>query len=473
MGKVTAPNIVWKGAHPNNYAVGRVGGRNGQFTHHHVVGSADSAVVVFNNPNRGASSTFIVTDVPGLIYQCVSLDNTSYADGNLASNRRAITTEHHGDWRNGYWNETVINNSAWLQAWLIDNGYETHQVRHRDVSLIGTQCSADLPVEEIVARAKRMINEAYSGPVQPPAPVNAEITWEKLPAPKEYELVKAPTSLWNFNQTGWSGFGNPVKQFNQGDRVVIYGRAFNKNLNAWYYVTEYSYERQITNGFNGADIREYVAPVPVPTEPEWQRNSKPIEPLKLQVLIAQTPIINLGDMSELKQLGQGTWVDVVAITTVNGQEYYRSSYAVAQGQPNGIRKEALGVPAAPGNEKPAWLEKWEDIEDVTMYARADTDLVSLEDGSTITVIARGTPILVASTTEWYGHKYAITAYSTERKEARGIIIDDLDLKPIEDDTPIEPAPNQPDINVIDSRLTAIEAFINWLKGLLEKIGIKF
>ncbi|MGN6642559.1 MAG: hypothetical protein ACTHKU_06105, partial [Verrucomicrobiota bacterium] len=70
MGKVAAPSIVFKPAHPNNYAVGRAnGGRNGQYTLHHVVGSAESAVAVFQNPNRQASSTFIVSATPGLVYQ--------------------------------------------------------------------------------------------------------------------------------------------------------------------------------------------------------------------------------------------------------------------------------------------------------------------------------------------------------------------------------------------------------------------
>ena len=43
---------------------------------------------------------------------------------------------------------------------------------------------------------------------------------------------------------------------------------------------------------------------------------------------------------------------------------------------------------------------------------------------------------------------AITQYSTEKKEGRGIRVDDLDLKPVTDE-PNTPAPEQPEITPID------------------------
>lgn len=473
MGKVASPSIIFKPAHPNNYAVGRRGGRNGQYTNHHVVGSAESAVAVFQNPNRQASSTFIVSAIPGVVYQMVSIDNTSYADGNAASNARAITTEHHGDWRFGYRNEVVIENAAQLVAWLRDNNLINHQVRHRDVSLIGTQCCADLPIDEIWNRATNIINAAYAGgATTPPPATNADLTWTKYPSIKDMVFKNQPTKLWNFNQTAWSGFGDGVKDFNRGDRVNIYGEVRNNTIKATYLLTEYSFVNKITNGFNANDLEPYVAPAP--QKPEWELNRKDITPVKLMVLTAQTPIVGLVDLSIIKQLGQGTWVDFVQSTTVQGKEYLISSYSAQNGMANGILRADVGVPVTPPvNEKPAWLDKWQDIADVPMYARADTDLVNLVDGSTIKVIKRGEKIDVSSTTEWYGHKYAITVYSTDRKEGRGIRIDDLDLKPIEDDKPVDPSPEQPPIETIDKNVVIvflsmigklISDFIESLKG---------
>lgn len=459
MGKVAAPTIIQKPAHPNNYTPGRVGGRNGQHTFHHVVGSADSAAAVFQNPSRQASATYIVTATPGVVYQAVSEGDTSWADGNLASNRRAITVEHHGDWRNGYRNETVIQNAAQLVAWLRDRGVVNHYYRHRDVSSVYTICSADLPVEEIWNRATQIINSS-NNPTPPPV-TKADLVWEKLAKPVTYVFNKQ-TNLWNFNSTTYAGMV-AIKSFPEGDRVDIYGKVTNKSIGSTYLLTEYSYTQKITNGFNQADLDVYVAPAPVPTKPEWERNLKDITPVKLQVLTTQTPIVNLLDGSIVKQLGGGTWVDFVKTTTVGGVEYLISSWSAEHGVANGIKRADVGVPEAPGNEKPEWLDKWYDIEDVDMYARADTDLINLEDGSTVKVIERGTKIRVASMTEWFSHKYAITQYSTEKKEGRGIRLDDLDLKPVTEE-PTTPAPEQPPIKTVDVNI--VIAFLNTIKKLI-------
>lgn len=227
-----------------------------------------------------------------------------------------------------------------------------------------------------------------------------------------------------------------------------------------YYLSKYSYEKGISNGFDTYELEN--------PKPEWEKNLRDIEPVKLMVMVEQTPIVDLVTGANIKMLGQGTWVDFTKKTTVAGIEYFISSYSATNGMPNGIKVSAVGLPADPPNEKPEWLEKWLDIEDVTMYARADTDLVNLLDGSTIRKIARGTTIEIASATEWHGKKYMITKYSTDNQLPQGINLDDLDMKPITND-PVPPAPQQPDII---ERLNAIEAFIKAIKNFLASIGIK-
>lgn len=426
-------------------------------------------MATFQNPHRQASSTYIVTGIPGVIYQPVSEANTSYADGNMASNRRAITIEHEGDWRFGYRNQTVINNAAHLTAWLRDRGVINHKVRHREVSQIATICCADLPTDEIWNKATEIINQYRNSPAPQPPQTRADIAWEKLSKPVTYVLNK-DAYLWDFNKTSWGAFPKTgIKLFKAGDRVDIYGKAINKTINTTYLLTEYSFTKKITNGFNQADLNVYVAPKPPAQKPEWERNKKTIEAVKLTVLAAQTPIVNLNDLSVIKQLGQGTVVDFIATTTVKGKEYLISSYSHEHGQPNGILRADVGVPAKPPHsEKPDWLKTWYDIEDVDMYARADTDLVNLEDGSTIKVIPRGEKIRVASMTEWFGHRYAITEYSTGRKEGRGIRLDDLDLKPIEDTKPIPPAPEQPDLKEINVIIEAIKKLLDQIVAIITR-----
>lgn len=464
MGKVTAPTIIQTPAHPNNFAYGRVGGRNGQFTFHHVVGSADSAASVFKNPNRQASSTYIVTDKPGIIYQPVHIDNASYADGNWESNQRAITCEHHGDWRNGYWNETVVQNSAQLVAWLRDNGYITHYKRHRDVSRIATSCSADFPCEEVWNRASRIIEEAYKAAPKPQELPN--IKWTKLDTPRVY-VTNKNCNLWDFNQVGWLGFANGVKAFPQGSRIEIYGEAYNERLNATYLVTKFSFEKRITNGFNKADLDVYVEPKPV--EPEWIKNRADLKtPVKMMVHVPQAAVYSLVDGAVIKHLGQGTWVDFEQETTFRGKKYLISSYAKKQGMPNGILAEEVSVPAEKGNEKPEWLTAWEDISDIPMYARCDTDVVDLDDGKTVAVKKRKEQVQVIGTTNWHSHKYAII----DKEKGHGIRLDDLDKKPVEDKE-ITLEKNQPRIEAIENRLSIIEKFIEYLKTFLSAIFKNF
>lgn len=555
---VVSPTFVQRPAHPNNFSRGRVGGRNGQCTFHHIVGSAEVAALTFANPGRQASSTYSVTDIPGVIFQHVSVNDTSYADGNGASNARAITIEHHGDWRFGYYSEVVINNSALLIAWLISQGLIDHWYRHRDVSLLGTQCCADLPVEEIWRRADALLGGKAS-PVAAGAK-NADIIWKKYPTVTRYRVNKA-TSLWRFDAKSWDTVGS-VQKFSAGEIIEIAGEGFNPDLNATYLVSAFSFDKKIANGFNRADLdkitntpaapatpaasiiswfklpkpveyqlkrdatlwdfnREkhadmkaikqlkkgdrftaaanstntklgstyavaefsyksrstiginladleaYVPPKEpaVPVTPEWQRNLKDIAAQKLIVLGAQAALVNLETGATIKQIGGGTVVDVVKTTKVAGVEYLISSYSASVGAGSGMKRAELGVPVAPpSKEKPAWLERWEDIEDQNMYARADTNLYNLEDSAVVKVIPRGEKVRVASTTEVFGQRYALTEYSTKLMEGRGIRLDDLDLKPVTDGGPA-PAPAQP----------ALEEKVDWLtKGvgsILDKLGI--
>lgn len=165
MGNVPRPNIVWRGAHPNNFTVGRPGGGlDGRNSNHHVVGSAESAVLVFNNGSRGASSHLVITDRADVAaWQCVDFANTAWCDGNWESNLRTISMEHHGDWRFGYNNQQVLENSAKVVAWLRDQGLVNRPIRHRDVATNGTICPADLPVEHIWNMATDIINH-YNTP---------------------------------------------------------------------------------------------------------------------------------------------------------------------------------------------------------------------------------------------------------------------------------------------------------------------
>jgi hypothetical protein len=319
---------------------------------------------------------------------------------------------------------------------------------------MNTGCNPS-PWNEVMQHAKEIWAQKYGNP-SVGVPNAVPLSEGKLTMRAKLDKVQVWDLTTNPNYKS-------VKTLVKGETIDVV--AFIDFNGTRYYVTQYSFDNGKKVGVNRNDV-EIVQPVVV--KPEWQRNLKDITPVKLMVLTTQTPIVDLNNGSVVKQLGQGTWVDFTKVTTVGGVEYLISSWSATNAIPNGIKRADVGVPVAPPvNEKPEWLKNWADIADVPMYARADTDLVNFEDGSTIKVISRGTKLDISSTTEWHGHKYAITVYSTDKKFWQGVRIDDLDMKPVDaDGGDVEPAPTQP----------TIEENVNWLvkavKAILAFLNIK-
>lgn len=359
-----------------------------------------------------------------------------------------------------------------LCEYIADKGYHNLPWKPHNAWAPGTQCNP-IHYDEVMARAKQIYNEKHNTPAPQPPAQNASIEWHAYPEGTRKFKLNKNAKLWNFNQTSWGGFGSGVKDFAKDELVDIKGYAVNKTLNATYLLTPYSFDKKITNGFNQKDLDLYVEPAPEPPKPvtpEWQKNLKDITPVKLMVLPADgTQIVNLNDLTNISPLAKGTYVDFVKSTVVAGNEYLISKYSADRAMPNGILRSAVGVPETPpANEKPEWLQHWEDIANVTMYTRVKAPLVNLLDGTTIKEIEINTPIEVGSMTEWAGGQYAITEFSTQKKLAQGILIAHLDKDPIkEPEAPVEPAPEQPSI---EDRLSVIERII---KAIADFLGIKY
>lgn len=371
---VPRPNIVWRGAHPNNFTYGRPGaGRDGRNTQHHVVGSAESAVLVFNQASRGASAHFVVTDVPGLIYQCVDLDNTAYTDGNWESNIRAVTVEHHGDWRNGYDNPTVRENSAMLAAWLRDQGIVTYPLRHRDVSQIATACPADLPVEAIWDRATEIINYYNT-------PQDTRPQWLKDRVDVEDHTVYAQAegifirNLNNPNEPADSRRFVLNQSFLISSYTVIDGKK--------YWITASSTNTNAANGLLESEVSTipYTKPddlPPVPETPDWTDSVIDHQNRTMYVLRA-TPLIDLENGRPFRgKDGKEVWYeagsiikDISAQAIVAEVTYELTEYSFGQiqtGAPqnaNGIKASDLSVdPLSTPPGTPANPEEPEDPED--------------------------------------------------------------------------------------------------------------
>lgn len=383
MGKVPAPSIQWRGAHPNNFTVGRQGvSRDGRNTSHHVVGSAESAVLVFNQPNRGASSHFVITDRADVqVFQCVNLNDTAWCDGNWESNLRTISMEHHGDWRNGYRNQQVINNAAHLVAWLRENYGVTRPIRHRDVSLTGTICPADLPVEEIWNKATEIIKQ-YNQPVTPPAP-----EWQRNRAGIPQKTVYAQAAgffLRNLNDPNQPA---DARRFPLNQDFVVAGKTTVGGQE--YYITKSSMDLNLPNGLKVSEVADkpWAPPVvipPAPTTPTWADSVVDDENRTLYVLRA-TPLIDLENGHPVMKDGKEVWYsagdiieNVSAHTIVSEVTYQLTEYSFGQIEAgkwqnaNGIKSSDLttdpeacpvGTPANPSNP-PEPTDPPEDMPDV-------------------------------------------------------------------------------------------------------------
>lgn len=210
-------------------------------------------------------------------------------------------------------------------------------------------------------------------------------------------------------------------------------------------------------------------PAPKPTPKpvaEWIKNLKDIKNVKLMVLKPQTHVYDLNSLKKVKALGKGTWIDIDKKTTVKGKVYLLSNYSIKNTMPNGIPAGDLGVPVEkPKQEKPEWLQNWEDIKDVVMYTRVNAPLVNLIDGLTLKTIPVNTPVEIGSATTWHGKEYLITKYSTTQRDPNGIALVDLDKDPIKEPTkPAEPAPTQPSL---EERVRFLELIVAKIKKFLQ------
>lgn len=409
-------------------------------------------VATLMNPARQASAQDVVGD--GVVQPLVRKEDTSWATGsaNPFTYSAEVDPQIIYRWRAG--GDKAKANRI----------FETLCERIADVNMHNTPWSPHWrwmttgcnPIDwaDVNRRAKEIWAQKYGTPTPAPTP-----EWKKnfkaWSSVQKRTIIRSGAPLRNL-----ANVSQVIKTFNKGDVIDIAGET--KVGNYVYWLSKYAVDNGTGQGF---DEYEFEKP---DTRPEWQKNLKDIPAVKLMVLTPQTPIVNLNDGSVIKQLGQGTWIDFTKQTFFGGVEYLISSYSATQAMPNGIKRADVGLPAAPPvNEKPEWLKNWADIADVPMYARADTDLVNFEDGTTLKVIPRGTKLDISSTTEWHGHKYAITAYSTDKKFWQGIRLDDLDMKPIENPSvPVEPAPEQP---TIGERLNWLEKAV---KAILNVLGIK-
>lgn len=206
--------------------------------------------------------------------------------GNWAVNTGSIGIEHLGDYRN----YTLRDGDAKVLAdfWRPQDqafGGATYVYGHVEVSTLGTECPA-----RIMEQRDTVINYINNPPATEPAPTPApapqpekKVTIEDV-TNKTVEVTKdGGAELWDLSFANY-GDAKSVKHFNKGDKIDISAIATHPT-GSKYYLTEYSFTKNILNGVNVKDVADYTAPAPTPTpeptpEPTTPAPTNPTTPSK-------------------------------------------------------------------------------------------------------------------------------------------------------------------------------------------------
>jgi hypothetical protein len=173
--------------------------------------------------------------------------------------------------------------AGWL-AWQLEQRYGRTLRFYKHSDWYKTSCPGTIDPNRIRAEADKWKNGGYNpAPVEPPKPPVGTPLIDEWTLWKDGEITysanKPQTHLYDLSTAKKWPDVKIVKTFDQGARLVLVGSFKNTALNATYYVTRYSFDRKVANGFNPVDLDIYVEPDRppiVPVEPE--QPTDPVEP---------------------------------------------------------------------------------------------------------------------------------------------------------------------------------------------------
>ena len=254
-------------AHASNYTVGRGGKAIKFITFHHTAAPNSTLRYLWADPARNGSSHYFVGIGANKYEQYVKEANAAWTNGNFSSNQESITIETRGDWRFGYQSQETINNLVELVKDIRKAypgiGYNIH----RNVSLKATVCPGDLPVA-LVWRASDP-----TPPVAQPKPVAGL----RVDIPDKKVVLIRDTNIWDMSFTSFTG-AKAVGSLKAGTVIDVAGVYDHPLSNTDYYLSNYSWNRNLNNGISKADCKDYVAPVPVVIPPKTLPVDNPTKP---------------------------------------------------------------------------------------------------------------------------------------------------------------------------------------------------
>lgn len=267
-------------ANPSNYTAGRSDTIHGIVIHHGATTNFDSIGQSFSQYGRQGSAHYGICE--GNVDQYVQEEYTAWHCGDWLGNSCTIGIECTNNVGAPYWtiSEGTFNTLVKLCADIAkrnglgklkfepDGVYPTLSA-HRDWS--ATYCCGDYLYSRMNELAEKANKINY--PDQ-----KAELKWSKIDKTTTYVTIR-DTHLYDFNKTNVNDLV-AVKAYGKETTIDIYGKCENKTINKTFLVTEYSFTKQITNGFKEDALSAVQKPAdePKPAEP----SDEPSEPEKPQ-----------------------------------------------------------------------------------------------------------------------------------------------------------------------------------------------
>lgn len=252
-------------AHESNYTKGRGGRKIKYITFHHTAAPNSTLRYLWADPNRNGSSHYFVGIGSNKYEQYVKEANTAWTNGNFTSNQESITIETRGDWRFGYTSQEIINNLVTLVKDIRKAypgiGYNIH----RNVSAKPTVCPGDLPVD-LIWRAS-----------DPTPPAQKPVAGLRVDIPDKKVVLIRDTNIWDMSFTSFAG-AKAVGSLKAGTVIDVAGIYDHPISKIDYYLSNYSWDRNLNNGISIADCKDYVAHKPVPVPPKTPPVDNPTKP---------------------------------------------------------------------------------------------------------------------------------------------------------------------------------------------------
>ena len=241
-------------AYSGNYSVGRSGRKIEKITPHHMtaVWSVERCGQEFQKVGRQGSSHYGIGN-DGRIGLYVDESNTAWTNSNWDENCKSVTIEVSNSSMGGNWKigDKALNSLIKLMADIAKRNNLGKLVKGKNVTWHSMFYATECPGAYMLSKLDYIIEEANKINY-PPTPKELKI--ENITNKKV--KLKIDANLWNLDFNTYAE-AKSVKKFKKGDIIEVSAIAYHP-IGAKYYLTEYSYSKNIHNGFNVVDCEDYV-----------------------------------------------------------------------------------------------------------------------------------------------------------------------------------------------------------------------